>query len=167
MGPERPREPQGGRGERQSRAEGGGEGAEHGRERHKIKKLNVFEGYLSAGFCGRGFGVSSALTTRAGVPDSRIQLYCNRLIARRLPRCLREPMFDRTGTALSVQGFTAYSAAAPRRALTTALTTVVLGAAHQRHMRVAACLLAHEGTTRAQAARLTRPCGQHRHRSHW
>jgi hypothetical protein len=37
----------------------------------KKKKLNVFEGYLSAGFCGRGFGVSSALTTRAGVPDSR------------------------------------------------------------------------------------------------
>ena len=57
MGPERPREPQGGRGERQSAAEGG-EGAEHGhgrerdaqkREAKRVRRIAV-GGVLRAGF---------------------------------------------------------------------------------------------------------------------
>lgn len=63
-------------------------------------------------------------------------------------------MFDRTGTALFVQGFTAYSAAAPRRALTTALTRRSCWA--QRTNGTCAWPRAYLHT-KAQAARLTRP----------
>ena len=40
-------------------------------ERDTKKEAKRVRRILSAGFCGRDFGVSSALTTRAGVPDSR------------------------------------------------------------------------------------------------
>jgi hypothetical protein len=61
MGPERPWEPQGGRGERQSAAEGGeGAGNTVRRETHKKKKLKGFEGFCRRGFAG-GVLASQAL----------------------------------------------------------------------------------------------------------